>query len=207
MEANEFFKGVRRELQINDFHVLRSTGSERRIKINMRMPLGGGRPVIGLPEWVLDARENVTKDGSPHRKVICEVDIEGVTTEFFTTPESKRRTQVLNGCLVKQFAVERVGKDEKTEVYLNFVGYAPCSEEIVLWMYKHLHESTFAQFDATQASFLYAGEGSDSDADQEELPLVGDEFDADRREALKPENDEQFATTPRKSAKKGGRKK
>jgi hypothetical protein len=173
MEANEFFKGVRREVEISDFHVLRSTGSERRVKVNMRMPLGGQQSIIGVPEEVLTARESVMKDRGVQRKVIFELEIEGASVEFFTTPEVKRRTQLFTGTTLKQFSVERVGKDEKSAVYLSFIAYSPCSEESVVWLYKYLHDSSFVEFDATQAEFSYGGEATDDEEDgQESLPLA-----------------------------------
>jgi hypothetical protein len=172
MEAKDFFPKVRRELDIQDFHVLRSTGSERRVKVNMRMPIGGQQSIIGVPEEVLNARESVMKDRGVQRKVIFELEIEGAAMEFFTTPEAKRRTQMFTGTTLKQFSVERVGKDEKAAVYLNFIAYSPCSEESVVWLYQHLHDSSFAEFDATQATFTYDGEDKeDEDDGQTELPL------------------------------------
>ena len=209
MEATEFFAKVRREVDIQDFHVLRSTGSERRAKINVRMPLGGSQSIVGVPGWVLTARESVMQDRGLHRKVICDLEIEGVTVEFFTTPEAKRRTQILNGATLKQFSVERVGKDEKAEVFLNAICYTPCSEEIVVWLYSHLHESAFVEFDSTQAAFSYDGEKSEDeeDDDQPELPLkVVDPNDTpdkpipnDKRKVTKPTDK---PGTPKRSHKK-----
>lgn len=193
MEAKEFFPNVRRELEIMDYHVLKSSGGERRIKANLRIPIAGGRPVAGMPEWTLEARESVIKDRGIHRKVVCELEIEGVTVEFFNSPDVKRRTQLINGATLKQFSIERIGKDNKADVFLNLVLYAPASKEIADWFYEHLHGSCFVEFDATQASFSYDGEEKPKDDSQLELP-TGDES------AAEPER-------PKPSAKKKAAKK
>lgn len=205
MEMNEFFKDVRREVYISDFHCLETSGSERRVKINCRMPIGASLSVLGLPEWVLNARELVIAEKAIQRKVICDVEIDGIAVEWFTTPEVKKRTQIFNGAKLKQFFIERTGKDEKSDVYLNFFVYAPSTEEMVIWLYRHRSASSFAQFDITQASFSYEGEDPDeSEGENQQLPLVGDDFDAERREALSPEMDEEFKNnkTSKKQAKK-----
>jgi hypothetical protein len=184
MEAKEFFPNVRRELEIMDYHVLKSSGGERRVKANLRVPIAGGRPVSGMPEWTLEARESVIKDRGIHRKVVCELEIEGVTVEFFNSPEVKRRTLLINGSTLKQFSIERVGKDNKADVFLNMVLYAPASKEIADWFYEHLHGYCYAEFDATQAAFSYDGEDQPKEDSQLELP-TGDQAPAET-DASKP---------------------
>lgn len=204
METADFFPKVRRELEIMDFHVLRSTGSERRAKTSVRMPLGGSQSVIGVPDVILSAREAVMKDRGIQKKIIFELEIEGETVTFFSTGEVKGKQQSFAGATLKQFSVERVGKDEKALVFLNFIIYSPTSVEQVSWLYKMLHETTFAEFDSTQAKFNYdknADEEDENEDDgQEELPLDGkgpklvkdpndmpnEPIPGDKRQAIKP---------------------
>ena len=49
----KFFEKSRREMEIGDFHSLKSRGGERRVKANMRIPLSN-RSTAGIPEWILD---------------------------------------------------------------------------------------------------------------------------------------------------------
>lgn len=199
MENNEFFPKVRRELEIMDFHVLRSSGSERRAKTSVRMPLGGNHSIVGVPEVVLAARESVMKDRGIQRKIIFELEIEGETVTFFSTGEVKGKQQTFSGATLKQFSVERVGKDDKAHVYLNFIVYAPTSVEQVSWLYKMLHETTFSEFDSTQAKFSYDEKADEEEDDgQEELPLGGPKLVTDPNDdPTKPiPNDTRKVTKP-----------
>lgn len=209
MEAKKFFPEARRAVSIMDFHVLKSSGKELRAKITVRMKIGGGIPMQGVPEWVLEGYQAVVKDKAVHRKILCELEIDGVAVDTFTTPDSKRRTQFWPGCDLKQFSIERIGKDENAGVYLNFVVYTKYvisvepDKDMVIWLVKHMHEDSCFAFDATQASFLYPGEEKEKGDDdgQENLPLGDGDAEDHEAEAEDAEDDD-----PRTSSRKSRRK-
>lgn len=212
MEAKQFFPEVRRAVSIMDFHVLKSSGKELRIKVTTRMKIGGGIPMQSVPEWVLEGYQAVVKDKAVHRKILCELEIDGVAIDTFTTPDVKRKTQSWLGCDIKQFTIERIGKDEKAGVYLGFVIYTKyvisqdSDKDLLIWLAKHMHEDSYFSFDATQASFQYPGEEAEKgDNKQDGLFDNGEsEGDAEEREAEAEEADN---ADPRTSPKASRRKK
>lgn len=192
----EFFRNSRREAELGDFHSLRSTGNERRIKSAMRLPLSN-RPMINLPEWIVQGHELVVKDGGFFTKAACkDVRMEGMTVDFFTTDSVKRKMRTLNGCTLDKFSVERVGKDDKAQTYLNFTCYTPCCLEIMQFFYEMQGSTVFSEFDTTQAAFTYKGE-----SDEPETPANGFDFDPEA-EAAAEKLDADPRTAPKRSHKK-----
>lgn len=166
-----FFK-KRRKMELGDFHSLKSRGGERRIKLQCRVPLSN-RPAAGVPDWIMAGYEFVVKDEFYYDRTNCKgVKLEGMSIDFFTTDEVKGKMRTLNSCTLDRFAVLRVGDNEKAEVYLTFIAYAPCGKEIIAWAYDYQGATVYAEFDATQASLSYGGE---DDEDEDEVPgdLVG----------------------------------
>lgn len=167
----QFFKSSRREIELGDYHILKTTGNERRVKADFRIPLSN-RITANVPDWILDGYQVVIKDKSFYNKMLCkDVRLEGMTVEFFTTDTVKRKMQTLNGCTLDKFSVERVGKDDKAQTYVNVICYAPCSADIAAWFYSNQGATMFAEFDTTQATFSYDGENEEEDETQTDLPL------------------------------------
>lgn len=166
--AVKFFK-KRREIELGDFHSLKSRGGERRVKIAVRIPLSN-RPTGGTPDWVAREFEHVMKDESAFAKVSgSKMKLEGMSVDFFTTDKIANKMQTLNSCMLSRFVVERIGETEKAEVYLSFDLYAPCGKPIIGWAYDNQGATVFAEFDVTQATLTYGGEsGGSSDEDEEE---------------------------------------
>lgn len=212
----KFFKN-RREMEIGDFHSLKSRGGERRVKVPVRVPMSN-RPNKGTPEWILDGYQFVVKDDSPYNKTACkDVKFEGMSVSFFTSEDNQRKMAGvggLNACTMDRFAIERVGDSEKAEVFLSFVIYAPCSKDIIVWMYDHQGASVFVEFDTTQATLAYDGEeedDEDEDDDQADLPLgEGKAVDpnddpkkpvpGDKRQVIKPTDKPSARSAPKKKA-------
>lgn len=183
MAEVKFFT-TRRETVIGDFQSLKSRGSERRAKVPIRVPLSN-RPTAGIPDWILNGYEFLVKDDSVYNRNNCkDMRLEGMSIEFFTTDSVKRKMMALHACTMSGFYLERVGKDDKAIVYLNFVVYAPCSEEIIVWLYKNQDATVYAEFDATQAEFAYAGESKGGDDDEDE-----DEGEDAQQSLLDPNDD------------------
>lgn len=165
----EFFEG-RRELEFGDFQSLKTTGNERRVKVNMRIPISN-HSMVGMPSWVSQGHEIVVRDKSFYNKAICkDVRMEGMSIDFFSTDSVKRKMRTLNGATMDKFSVERVGKDDKAQTYLNMVVYAPCSLEIIQWCYETQGATVFAEFDTTQAEFSYKGGEEDAESEEGEEP-------------------------------------
>ena len=171
----KFFNNKRPEIEVGDFHILQSTGQEKRIKLQLRIPISN-RPLTGIPDWIQDGYQFVVKDGSVYRKSITDgVRLEGITVTFFATDKAKQKSILLAGSTMDRFSVEKIGKDDKAMVFLNFVLYAPCTRIIASWAYEQTGTTMFAEFDSTQASFSYSGESEEEEAEdtkQADLPGV-----------------------------------
>lgn len=194
------FISKRREMEIGEFHSLKSKGGERRVKVPVSIPLSN-RDTTGLPEWILDGYSFVVKDESLYDKIRCkDTKFEGMSVEFFTTDTVKRKMQGvggLNGMTMDRFVVERIDEGEKAEVFLSFLVYAPCSKDIIVWMYEFQGHSVFVEFDATQATFSYdgeAGEEEEGDEDQGDLDIPESVIDPNDDPDAPLENDTRAVT-------------
>lgn len=197
----EFFGNTRRECEICDFHSLQSAGKERRVKAEIRLPLSN-RPMIGIPEWVSKGHELVVQDRSFYTKTTCkDVRLEGMSIDFFTTDSVKRKMRTLNGCTLDKFSIERVGKDDKAQTYLNLTVYSPCSLEIIQWFYEMQGATVYSEFDSTQAAFTYKGEGDDKDED-DETTANGFDFDPEAEAAAEAADADPRTAPPKRSHKK-----
>jgi hypothetical protein len=209
----KFFK-TRREMEVGDFHSLKSRGGERRVKAAVKIPMSN-RPNKGTPAWILDGYQFVVKDDSPYNKMVCkDVKYEGMSVSFFTSEDGVRKMAGVGGldsCTMDRFVVERVGDSEKALVFLSFVIYAPCGKDIIGWFYDHQGGTVYAEFDTTQATLSYGGEEDEEDEDdgQEDLPLsdakAADPNDdptkpipGDKRQAIKPTDKPSARSAPKK---------
>lgn len=184
----DFFEG-RREVEFGDFRSLKTTGNERRVKIDMRIPISN-HSMVGMPSWVSQGHEIVVKDKSFYTKALCkDVRMEGMSLLFFSTDTVKRKMRTLNGATLDKFSVERVGKDDKAQTYLNLIAYCPCSLDIIQWCYESQGATLFVEFDSTQASFSYDGEEEEEEGDGEEQGELGIEEEDDDTHVIDPNDD------------------
>jgi hypothetical protein len=181
--ANEVdFFTKRREMIVGDFHSFKESEAIRMVRAPMKIPLANRRPTSGIPEWVLKGYEVVVEDDGPYGKMVVRKGrkIEGMTMSFFTTDTVKGKMNAgvkdaisgLGGCSMEKFRIERVGEDDKAEIYFCFELRAPCNPAIILWFYGMQGATVYVEFDATQAAFHYAGEkkeDEDEDTGQENL--------------------------------------
>jgi hypothetical protein len=169
----EFFPRQRRRATLKDWSPKRNNEHEKRVLINFTIPLTG-ESLVGIPDFVNDAFVAIEKQGNPIEGITLETEIEGVTLEFFDTPEAKRRCYMLTAATLRKFTLHR--KDEQT--VLSFNTTIPRPIEIYEWLDKYEGCDVFISFDATQASLVFK---SDED-DPNQTKLFTPEQPADEEE-------------------------
>jgi len=204
MENTFFPQTVRRELKLRSAASLVGKNEERRIKLALTMPLTG-HALVGMPGWLGEAHDAVAKSINT---ATVDVSFKGMNIEVFATDQSDRQL-IMHNCQLMKFAVVRSGESENPDVNLLFNAYAPFSTDAWKWAGDISGYHFFARFEQTQTSLDDATEepeeedevGVSPDEDDSQMSLQGpdsDEFEEERREAIKPEHDAEFASAARR---------
>jgi hypothetical protein len=199
MDQSFFPQTVRRELKLRSATSLVGKNEERRIKFALTMPLTGGS-LVGMPGWLGEAHDAVAKSINT---ATVDVSFKGMNIEVFATNQSDRQL-IMHNCQLMKFAVMRSGESENPDVDMVFNAYAPFSTEAWKWAGDLSGYHFFARFEQTQTSLDDAAdEEEEDDDDDSQMSLKGpdsDEFEEERREALQPEHDAEFASAKDKAA-------
>jgi hypothetical protein len=140
----DFFEGKRRRTTLDDYHQLKSTGNENRMKLMISMPLSN-QPVDGLPdefteEYALMERE----DSAANFKKIA-VEVKAAKFSIFTTDTIRGHVVRTDGCTLNNFRLIGTGIEEKRKVSLDFTVYIPWSETLHKWCSDTLHGDFFCE--------------------------------------------------------------
>jgi hypothetical protein len=227
MDIRFFPNTVNREVRLRSYTGLVGKAPEKakRIKLEMSMPLSG-KSMVGAPGWLGDAFEFVEKTQDTVQ--LPSQSFPGVNVEF-SADELFTKQALLPKAALKKFRVLAVGSSEQPDTELQFTMYVGYSSKLLTWIGQHNGECFWAKFDLIPGADgdddsdpeMDYEDGDDEEEDEEdEKPrgskkkaaaaknsaqqsLVGDGFDTERREALKPEHDKEF---PPSSAKAGSRR-
>lgn len=152
----EFFPRQRRRTTLKDWSPKRNQETEKRVLINFTIPLSG-ESLVGIPDFVNDAFVAIEKQSNPIEGITLDTEIEGVTLEFFDTPEAKRRCYMLTAATLRKFTLSR--REEIT--VLSFNTTVPRPIEIYDWLHKYEGCDCFISFDATQAKLVFKSDEDD----------------------------------------------
>ena len=165
----DFFPNLRRRVELEDWAPLMNEQGEKRIRLDLLMPLTG-EAIVGMPHFVAPAWEKMEAQDSAIKDVPFVTEIEGVTVEAFATDSSapmelewgvgldeaqeqekeKRRKLLLTSSTLRNFKLVRVTREKQKIVGLRFSILTKNDTYLVLWAYKY-HGSTFwCQFTETQ---------------------------------------------------------
>lgn len=180
-----FFAGSNRKVILGS-PTLQSTS--RRICIPLRMPLTG-ESFVGMPDWVSEAFEAVSKyltEASPQIQQVADLMLafhnDAPKDELFAPPSAKAP-----GCELKAFSVSRVDDpDDDPTVELQFKAYIPFTRDIWSWIGEMVGHEVYMAFPSSL--------GKTAGTVTIEKPAAYDdpEMEAERVEALKPEHDAEF---------------
>ncbi len=177
-ERLPFFPGNRRKVKLEDWDPLMNAQSEKRIRLDLLMPLTG-ESVIGIPDWISPVWEQMEVEGSKTKDSDFEVEIEGTTFEGFSTEGSKRPIETeahgldltreelgsrhvsVPGSTLRNFKLMRVTQDKQSLVCLKFSLTAKADAGLVLWAYKY-HDATFWAAFTQQEPVVNLGKPADA---------------------------------------------
>ena len=170
MSESTFFvrgrnKGNERKIILSSATLLvgKAPAKTKRIKMKVRMPLNGNKPV-GTPEWVMNAAEFVAKS---HDVVTPQVELSGFNLSFTDDQslfeDSKAQAQK---CQLQKFVISEFGDSEDPEVQMTFTIYAPFSSALLKFCGQMAGQEFWARFDQIEDE---EAEEAEDDSDQMEL--------------------------------------
>lgn len=186
-----FFPGSRKEIKLNKIEGLRDKEGNPRIKVELIMSLADGKQV-GMPSWIGEAYDHLGKQDTLETSTTFDAQMEGMSLYIHELPESKDPAKTAFSCMFANFRMTREGDDEKTDelgdVALKFVAYIPGDKRLWTWLYDYNKAKLWIRFECTQAELI-----PDAAPKQEtQLPLGGDDFEAQRQEATSKAHDAEF---------------
>ncbi len=189
--ARCFFPGTRKHLIVQGITLLQSAEGEKRIKLDLIMPLTDGS-LVGMPSWIGEAFDHMGKEETVERFTKFDVELESMSLFVHTTEDADNPAQTLFNVLLSNFSMTREEQDEEEEdlsdVCLKFVAKAPSNPKLWAWIYPYHQNSIFVRFETTQPELA-----ASAPAEDKQMPLVGDEFDGERRRASGKKHDREFA--------------
>jgi hypothetical protein len=164
VSQQQFFAGSRRKLELVDWQPLMNEQSEKRIRLDLLMPLTG-QAFIAMPEFVAPAYEKMDQENSAIKEVPLVTELEGMTFEAFSTDSSQfpieteahgteaelgNRHVLLTGTTLRNFRLVRVTREKQTLVALKFNLTSKADAGLVLWAYKYQGGTFWVLFTETQ---------------------------------------------------------
>lgn len=185
MEAT-FFQGANRRVTIGSPTKQCSNG---RIVFPIKMPLSG-ESFIGMPDWVGTGYTAVAQNFTevdPEVQQVSDITLafsnDKPAGELFEPPSAK-----VPGAELKVFKIKRTEDPDDPEVELHFKAFAPFTRDFWAWIGEMTGKEVYMAFPSSLGGTVKA-------APAEQIQLTeAEQIEADRREALKPEHDEEFAT-------------
>jgi hypothetical protein len=211
-----FYPGhSKRRIRVEKYEQLETVANEARKKIVFSMQIDG-ESFLGVPEWVGDAYVVLAKGAAHASRVNIDVKLNGMTLEFYATDQSATRALLLTKCKLKSFHVVREGLEEAAKYFLMYTAYVPDSQALHDWLREMFRQDCFVKFDVDQEDLAFDGKAAAAGDDAAEMAdeafgPVGDDYDAERRESLSADHDDEYddkaARTTSLVSVGGGRKK
>jgi hypothetical protein len=186
-----FFPNAPRMLTLKGYDPKLNAENEKRLKLDFIMPLND-QNYKGAPGQVADAFLAVGKLESGITSVGISSEFEGLTVEFFATPDQQTPVLTIGGATIRSLEVTRPDAAQLNEgdVHLTFNTNVPTTEELLLWAHRNHGATVFARFTATQGT----------------LDLQPAEHTGDDMPTMPPENAKAVASLGKtKGSKKSGK--
>jgi hypothetical protein len=115
-----FFPKRKVRVQLVNWYPKRNTEGEKRVRIDLMIPLLDEAMEGMQPAWILPSLQAMDSKDSAQSESKLDTTLEGVTLEAFDTPKSTGRTLLLTAATFQDFHLRRVTKDKQTFVALVF---------------------------------------------------------------------------------------
>lgn len=168
-KLTNFFEGRRRKAFLQSWTHLKTRAGEPRIKLELRLPLLN-EPVVGMNEAIGEAFGLMAKDGSAIGRTALNVELEGMTIDFFTTSDtktSKTKNLSRSGAKMVKLAIDTEGEADKRAIHLAVTAYLPAGPEVRDWAWEHLH-CEFGMEAVYSQSEMEFGDGEEAETEEEE---------------------------------------
>jgi hypothetical protein len=201
VKLQNFFEGYRRKAYLVRYEHLKDRKEYGEFKLELRLPLLN-ESVLGMNGVISDAFGLLAKDDSQLGRTVLEVQMDGMTTEFFSTGDTKQsKIPVFSSAGVRLTKLSLVPnrEDEKREVNLELSVYIPASEQLRDWAYRMIHSEFHLEAVYSQSEMDFEDE-TDADSDEDD---EGEELDQDNEEnaGLPKDQDIPFDTPAPAAAK------
>jgi len=233
--VDTFFRGYRRETFIDGATILCNSVGEKRLKLNMRLPLSGDQ-LVGMPNWVGCPFDDIAKPEIAVKTVASTMELDPMLLHVFALPEGEKEVATFDAVRLCGFKIEHDGEDEHPNIVLRFTAYLPRTGKLLKFADENFGASLYIRYEAAQGSLLddnpnvqpidEPGNGSpgggangaeaepdDDEVAEEETSPITEQPDqaaaveADRRASLDPKLDPEFDFTNKKGTGKGRGKK
>lgn len=191
-----FFPGSNRRVKIGSPTKQASNG---RIVFGVSMPLTG-ETFTGMPEWVGEAYEAVSKhlnEASPEVQQVADITLafsnEKPTGELFAHPSAK-----VPGAELKNFTVIRAGDAEDPDVELQFKAFTPFTRDFWAWVGEMAGKEVYMAFPSSIAKPVAVGKPAEQITMAPEQAAAVEQF-ASNAKPIEGPGSEAFEEEVRKS--------
>jgi hypothetical protein len=146
---NNFFAGMKREMTIDKWVPKHNGESEKRVLINFELPLTG-QQITGHPVFITDSFASMEKEGSVERNIGLAMQLEGMSIEFYDTPNTKDECQVIHSATLDSFEMARKADGDSHITVLRFGATVARTVALLKWLHTYERKKVFAMFEATQ---------------------------------------------------------
>lgn len=140
----DFFEGRRRQCELQDFHVLKNTAGEKRMKLSIIMPLSQ-MPMEGIPDAFVEQFILMEREKSALNFAKISVVLDGASFSVFSTDTTATSVLNVNAATLQDFRLIGEGSEEKRKVSLEFIAYLPATVKLKDWSFDHLHSDFFLE--------------------------------------------------------------
>jgi hypothetical protein len=191
-KLEDFFGARRRRCTLVRGELLKSKGNEKRMKLNVLMPLSGTN-LTGTPQPFMTQFNVMEKQDAATNRARIDVEFDSMAVRIFSTDAIIEPIVNIHGALLHKFVMVGKGTGEKRTVSLEFLIYLPATKPLHDWEWDATHAEFFVESVNVQGSLDLSGEAEDEDNDEESTGPV----------LTQPPPDKRIVAVPPPSAKSG----
>ena len=168
-KLEDFFGARRRRCTLVRGELLKSKGNEKRMKLNVLMPLSGTN-LTGTPQPFMTQFDVMEKQDAATNRARIDVEFDSMAVRIFSTDAIIEPIVNIHGALLHKFAMVGEGTGEKRTVSLEFLIYLPATKPLHDWEWDATHAEFFVESVKAQGSLDLSGEAEEEDEDEDDSP-------------------------------------
>lgn len=144
-----FFPKKKIRLELSGWVPKHNSQDEKRARIDFMIPLIDETREGSMPEWAYQEILLLEREGSAADAIPLHITLEGVTLEFWATPTSTGREQLLTAATLDNFVLCRVTRDKQTFLALKCSTNVKRNWSLLRWLDKYECCYMWAEFTPT----------------------------------------------------------